>query len=69
MERLLAISNGIDAVLTRVGMVVGWLFLVATLVIIFDVLSRKFGYRFPVWDRPGCRSSSGICTPRCSPSG
>jgi TRAP-type mannitol/chloroaromatic compound transport system permease small subunit len=47
MERLLAISNGINAVLTRVGMVVGWLFLVATLVIIFDVLSRKFGYQIP----------------------
>jgi TRAP-type mannitol/chloroaromatic compound transport system permease small subunit len=47
MERLLAISNGVNAVLTRIGMAVGWLFLVATLVIIFDVLSRKFGFQIP----------------------
>jgi TRAP-type mannitol/chloroaromatic compound transport system permease small subunit len=47
MERLLAISNGINAVLSRIAMAVGWLFLVATLVIIFDVLSRKFGYQIP----------------------
>jgi TRAP-type mannitol/chloroaromatic compound transport system permease small subunit len=47
MERLLRISNGIDAVLGRIAMAVGWLFLVAVVVIIFDVLSRKFGYQIP----------------------
>ena len=47
MDRLLAISNGINAVLTRIATAVGWLFLAATAVIIFDVLSRKFGFQIP----------------------
>src|SRR5512145_471917 len=47
MERMLAVSDGINAVLGRIGTAVGWLFLVATLVIIFDVLSRKFGFQIP----------------------
>jgi TRAP-type mannitol/chloroaromatic compound transport system permease small subunit len=47
MERMLAASDGIDAVLGKIGAAVGWLFLAATLVIIFDVLSRKFGYQIP----------------------
>jgi TRAP-type mannitol/chloroaromatic compound transport system permease small subunit len=47
MERMLAASDGINAVLGRIGAAVGWLFLVATLVIIFDVLSRKFGFQIP----------------------
>lgn len=47
MRQLLSISNGINAVLGRIGMAAGWLFLAATLVILFDVLSRKFGYQLP----------------------
>lgn len=47
MDRLLAISDTIAATLGKIGAAVGWLFLVATAVIIFDVLSRKFGYQIP----------------------
>jgi TRAP-type mannitol/chloroaromatic compound transport system permease small subunit len=47
VDRLLAASKTIDAVLGRVGMAAGWLFLVCTGVIIFDVLSRKFGFQIP----------------------
>ena len=47
MDRLLAISDTIAAILGKIGAAVGWLFLVATVVIIFDVLSRKFGYQIP----------------------
>ena len=47
MDRLLSISNAISAVLGRIGAAVGWLFLVAVAVIIFDVLSRKFGFQIP----------------------
>lgn len=47
MDRLLAASRTIDAVLGRIGSAVGWLFLVCTVVIIFDVLSRKAGFQIP----------------------
>jgi TRAP-type mannitol/chloroaromatic compound transport system permease small subunit len=47
MERMLAFSDGVSAVLGKIGAAVGWLFLAATLVIIFDVLSRKFGFQIP----------------------
>ncbi|MBI1396113.1 MAG: TRAP transporter small permease subunit [Betaproteobacteria bacterium] len=47
MERLLAVSNLIDAVLTRIATAVGWLFLVLTAIVIFDVLTRKFGFQLP----------------------
>lgn len=47
MDRLLRISNGINAVLGRIGSAAGWLFLVAVAVILFDVLSRKFGFQIP----------------------
>lgn len=47
MEKLLAASDAINAVLNRVAMAVGWLFLVLTAVIVFDVLSRKFGFQLP----------------------
>ena len=42
MERLLAASDAIDRVLVRIGMAAGWLFVVCTVAICFDVLSRKF---------------------------
>jgi TRAP-type mannitol/chloroaromatic compound transport system permease small subunit len=47
MDRLLSTSNAINAVLGRIAAAVGWLFLVAVAVIIFDVLSRKFGFQVP----------------------
>ena len=47
MEKLLAASDRINVVLDRVAMAVGWLFLVLTAVIVFDVLSRKWGFQLP----------------------
>ncbi len=47
METLLAFSDRIEALVARIASVVGWLFLVATAVIVFDVLSRKFGFQVP----------------------
>ncbi|HTO45842.1 MAG TPA: TRAP transporter small permease subunit [Burkholderiales bacterium] len=47
MDRLLLISDAINAVLERIATAVGWLFLVLTAVIVFDVLSRKFGFQLP----------------------
>jgi TRAP-type mannitol/chloroaromatic compound transport system permease small subunit len=45
MGRLLATSNAINRVLERVSMAAGWLFLACVAVIVFDVLSRKFGFQ------------------------
>lgn len=47
MEALLAVSNRINAFVGRIASAAGWLFLVTTIVIIFDVLSRKFGFQIP----------------------
>ncbi len=47
MERMLRTSDAIDAVLYRISMIVGWLFIATTIVIAFDVLSRKAGYQIP----------------------
>lgn len=47
MERMLRVSDAVDGVLYRVAMVVGWLFVACTIVIAFDVLSRKFGFQMP----------------------
>ncbi len=47
MERMLKLSDAIDGVLYRVAMWVGWLFVVCTVVIAFDVLTRKVGYQMP----------------------
>lgn len=47
MDRLLALSERVNAVLGKIGAAAGWLFLVATGVIVFDVLSRKFGFQIP----------------------
>jgi TRAP-type mannitol/chloroaromatic compound transport system permease small subunit len=47
MEGLLAISDRINAIVQRIAYASGWLFLVATAIIIFDVLSRKFGFQIP----------------------
>jgi TRAP-type mannitol/chloroaromatic compound transport system permease small subunit len=47
MDRLLAISDAVNAVLGKIATATGWLFLVCTAVIVFDVLSRKFGFQVP----------------------
>ncbi|MFN0038356.1 MAG: TRAP transporter small permease subunit [Burkholderiales bacterium] len=47
MERMLRASDAIDGVLYRVATATGWLFVVCTIVIAFDVLSRKFGFQIP----------------------
>ena len=47
MQGLLAASAAIERTLYRVSMAAGWLFLVCTVVIVFDVLTRKFGYQLP----------------------
>ena len=44
---MLRVSDAVDGVLYRVAMVVGWLFVACTIVIAFDVLSRKFGFQMP----------------------
>jgi TRAP-type mannitol/chloroaromatic compound transport system permease small subunit len=47
MRRLLSACDAIDRALVAAGRAAGWLFLVATAVICFDVLTRKFGYQLP----------------------
>jgi TRAP-type mannitol/chloroaromatic compound transport system permease small subunit len=47
VERLLAVSKAIERALYRVAMAAGWLFVACTVVIVFDVLTRKFGYQLP----------------------
>lgn len=47
MERLLGLSETIDRALARIALAAGWLFFVATAVICFDVVTRKFGYQVP----------------------
>ena len=47
MERLLAASAAIERALYGIAMAAGWLFIACTLVIVFDVLTRKFGYQLP----------------------
>ncbi len=47
MEKLLAASAAIERALYRLAMAAGWLFVVCTVVILFDVLTRKFGFQLP----------------------
>jgi TRAP-type mannitol/chloroaromatic compound transport system permease small subunit len=47
LERLLAASAAIERGLHRISMAAGWLFVVCTVVIVFDVLTRKFGFQLP----------------------
>jgi TRAP-type mannitol/chloroaromatic compound transport system permease small subunit len=45
LKGLLSISNAIDDVLRRIAKVFGWCFLLLTFVIVFDVVTRKFGFQ------------------------
>ncbi len=47
MTRLLAASKAIDRALYAISMAAGWLFVACTLVIVFDVVTRKFGFQLP----------------------
>jgi TRAP-type mannitol/chloroaromatic compound transport system permease small subunit len=47
MERLLALSDRINAALEAVASAAGWIFFLATFVIVFDVITRKFGFQLP----------------------
>ena len=47
MERVLAASQFIDRVVQRIAAAAGWLFVALTAVIVFDVVTRKFGYQLP----------------------
>jgi TRAP-type mannitol/chloroaromatic compound transport system permease small subunit len=47
MDRLLAASRAIERLLHAIAMASGWLFVVCTVVILFDVLTRKFGFQLP----------------------
>ena len=47
MKFLLALSGAIDAVLERIARITGWLFFVLVGVIVWDVITRKFGFQLP----------------------
>ena len=47
MEKLRAVSAAIERALYRASMAAGWLFVACTVVIVFDVLTRKFGFQLP----------------------
>jgi TRAP-type mannitol/chloroaromatic compound transport system permease small subunit len=47
LKRLLAASAAIERALYRVSMAAGWLFVACTVVIVFDVITRKFGFQLP----------------------
>jgi TRAP-type mannitol/chloroaromatic compound transport system permease small subunit len=47
MELLLRASNAINKVMDKIATAFGWLFLALTAVIVFDVLSRNFGFQLP----------------------
>jgi TRAP-type mannitol/chloroaromatic compound transport system permease small subunit len=47
VRRLLAASKAIERALFAVSMAAGWLFIACTIVIVFDVLTRKLGFQLP----------------------
>ena len=47
MEKLLAASAAIERALYAVAMAAGWMFIACTVVIVFDVITRKFGFQLP----------------------
>jgi TRAP-type mannitol/chloroaromatic compound transport system permease small subunit len=47
MDRLLGISKALERALYIISMTAGWLFVVCTVVIVFDVITRKFGFQLP----------------------
>lgn len=49
MRALLTISNTIDSVLRAIAHIFGWLFLALVTVIVFDVITRKFGFQLYIF--------------------
>ena len=49
MSRLLGVSDAINAVLSRIAHLFGWLFIALMVVICFDVVTRKFGFQLPIF--------------------
>jgi len=47
MDRLISSARTIERALYAISMAAGWLFVVCTVVIVFDVLTRKFGFQLP----------------------
>jgi TRAP-type mannitol/chloroaromatic compound transport system permease small subunit len=47
MDRLLSAARTIERLLHAISMAAGWLFIACTVVIVFDVLTRKFGFQIP----------------------
>jgi TRAP-type mannitol/chloroaromatic compound transport system permease small subunit len=47
MDALLVASNAIDRAVGKIGEWAGWLFVACVVVIVFDVVSRKFGFQLP----------------------
>jgi len=47
MGKLLAASNAIEWVITKIALAAGFVFVICTGVIVFDVATRKFGYQLP----------------------
>ena len=47
MDRLLSASRAIERALYAIAMAAGWLFVACTIVIVFDVITRKFGFQIP----------------------
>jgi TRAP-type mannitol/chloroaromatic compound transport system permease small subunit len=47
LEKLLAASKAIERALYALAMAAGWLFIACTVVIVFDVITRKFGFQLP----------------------
>lgn len=48
MRALLALSNGINAVLRAIAHVGGWFFIACITTICFDVITRKFGFQLNI---------------------
>lgn len=48
MKGLLALSNGIDAILRTIAQIGSWFFIACIVTICFDVLTRKFGYQLSI---------------------
>ena len=48
MRALLATSKTIDAVLRAIAFTFGWMFLALVTVIVFDVITRKFGFQLSI---------------------
>jgi TRAP-type mannitol/chloroaromatic compound transport system permease small subunit len=47
MDRMLAISRALERALYGISMAAGWLFIACPVVIVFDVITRKFGFQLP----------------------